>query len=93
MVMRDPPCRSDKGSSHRDHLVLARTKGERYPCAGASTRTKRMRIYWETPMNESRPPPIYVKGYTVDWNTTQSNLSIQSTLFALFFNALGVGVI
>jgi hypothetical protein len=26
--------------SHSEHLVLARTKGERYPCAGAPTRTR-----------------------------------------------------
>jgi hypothetical protein len=32
--------RSGKGSSHSEHLVLARTKGERYPCAGAPTRTR-----------------------------------------------------
>jgi hypothetical protein len=25
--------------SGREHLVLARTKGERYPCVGAPTRT------------------------------------------------------
>ena len=38
-VVRDPPCWRGKGSSHSEHLVLARTKGERYPCAGAPTRT------------------------------------------------------
>jgi hypothetical protein len=32
--------RSGKGSSHSEHLVLARTKGERYSCAGAPTRTR-----------------------------------------------------
>jgi hypothetical protein len=34
------PHRSGKGSSHSEHLVLARTKRERYPCAGAPTRTR-----------------------------------------------------
>ena len=29
-----------QGSSHSEHLVLARTKGEQYPCAGAPTRTR-----------------------------------------------------
>jgi hypothetical protein len=32
--------RSGKVSSHSEHLVLARTKGERYPCVGAPTRTR-----------------------------------------------------
>jgi hypothetical protein len=27
------------GFTHSEHLVLARTKGEKYPCAGAPTRT------------------------------------------------------
>jgi hypothetical protein len=31
VVVRDPPRRSGRGSSHSEHLVLARTKGERYP--------------------------------------------------------------
>jgi hypothetical protein len=38
--VRDPPHRSGKGSSRSEHLVLARTKGERYPCVGAPTRTR-----------------------------------------------------
>jgi hypothetical protein len=28
-----------KDHLHSEHLVLARTKGERYPCVGAPTRT------------------------------------------------------
>jgi hypothetical protein len=31
---------SGKGSSHSEHLVIARTKGEKYPCAGAPMRTR-----------------------------------------------------
>jgi hypothetical protein len=38
--LRDPPRPSDKGSPHSEHLVLAWIKGERYPCAGAPTRTR-----------------------------------------------------
>jgi hypothetical protein len=29
-----------QGSSRSEHLVLARTKGEQYPCAGAPMRTR-----------------------------------------------------
>jgi hypothetical protein len=39
-VMRDPPRQSGEGSPHSEHLVLVRTKGERYPCAGAPTSTR-----------------------------------------------------
>jgi hypothetical protein len=39
-VVGDSPSRSGKESARREHLVLARTKGERYPCAGAPTRTR-----------------------------------------------------
>jgi hypothetical protein len=37
-----------KGSSHCEHLVLVRTKVERYPCAGAPTRTRRECRLFET---------------------------------------------
>jgi hypothetical protein len=37
--VRDPSRRRGKGSSHSEHLVLARTRGERYPCAGTPMRT------------------------------------------------------
>jgi hypothetical protein len=39
VVVRDPLRQRGKGSSHSEHLVLLRTKGKRYPCAGAPTRT------------------------------------------------------
>jgi hypothetical protein len=39
-VVRDPPRQRAKGSSHSEHLVLARTKGERYPCMSAPMRTR-----------------------------------------------------
>ena len=35
----DSPRRSVEESARREHLVLARTKGEQDPCAGAPTRT------------------------------------------------------
>jgi hypothetical protein len=35
----DSPRRSVEESARREHLILARIKGERYPCAGAPTRT------------------------------------------------------
>jgi len=35
----DSPRLSDEESAHREHLILARIKGELYPCAGAPTRT------------------------------------------------------
>jgi hypothetical protein len=38
--LRDPPRQSGKGSPYSEHLVLARTEGERYPCTGAPTRTR-----------------------------------------------------
>jgi hypothetical protein len=39
VFVRDPPRRRGKGSSRSKHLVLVRTKGELYLCAGAPTRT------------------------------------------------------
>jgi hypothetical protein len=39
VVVKDPPRRKGNGSSHSEHLVLVRTEGERYPCAGALIRT------------------------------------------------------
>jgi hypothetical protein len=38
-VVKDPLCQKGKGSYHSEHLVLAMTKGERYPCTNAPTRT------------------------------------------------------
>jgi len=38
-VLGDSLRRSVEESARREHLVLARTKGEQYPCAGAPTRT------------------------------------------------------
>jgi len=38
-VVGDSPRRSVKESARREHLVLAQTKGEQDPCAGAPTRT------------------------------------------------------
>jgi len=35
----DSPRRSVEESARREHLVLARTKGEQDPCTGAPTRT------------------------------------------------------
>jgi hypothetical protein len=37
--MGDSPRRSVKESARREHLILARIKGELHPCAGAPTRT------------------------------------------------------
>jgi hypothetical protein len=42
------PRQSGKGLSHRKHLVLARTKEERYPCAGAPMRTREERRLFDT---------------------------------------------
>jgi len=39
VVFGDSPWQSVEESAHREHLVLARTKGEQGPCAGAPTRT------------------------------------------------------
>ena len=38
-VVGDLPRRSVKESTRREHLILARIKGELHPCAGAPTRT------------------------------------------------------
>ena len=35
----DSPRRSVKESTRREHLILARIKGELHPCVGAPTRT------------------------------------------------------
>jgi hypothetical protein len=40
-VVGDSSCRSDKKSSHSEHLVLKWIEGELYSCAGAPTRTNR----------------------------------------------------
>jgi hypothetical protein len=39
VTLGDLPRRSVKESTHREHLILPRIKGELHPCAGAPTRT------------------------------------------------------
>jgi hypothetical protein len=39
VVVVDSPRWSVKESARREHLILARIKGELHPCAGAPTRT------------------------------------------------------
>jgi hypothetical protein len=39
MVVSDSPHGRGKESAHSEHLVLASTKGELYPCTGAPMRT------------------------------------------------------
>jgi hypothetical protein len=54
LIVGDPPRRSGKGSPYSEHLVLARIKGERYPCAGAPMRTREECQLFDTLANNWR---------------------------------------
>jgi len=68
-VLGDSPQRSVKESARREHLVLARTKGEQDPCAGDPTRTSGEWRLSDTLAKHRRalsyPPPLLSSIYFV----------------------------
>jgi hypothetical protein len=56
----DSPRRSVKESTRREHLILARIKGELHPCAGAPTRTsEEWRLYDTSGKHRRVPNPLH----------------------------------
>ena len=56
-VLGDSPRRSVKESTRREHLILARIKGELHPCAGAPMRTSGEWRLSDTSAKHRRVPP------------------------------------
>jgi hypothetical protein len=62
MIVSYSPCQRGKESAHSEHLVLARTKGELYPCAGAPKRiSEECRLFNALEkMEEPSKPLLYI---------------------------------
>jgi hypothetical protein len=64
VVLGDSPRWSVEESARREHLILARIKGELHPCAGAPTRTSGEWRLSDTSGKHRRVPCPYFQAFT-----------------------------